>query len=384
MRKISWSSGIVVTGLCVFWIMLGSRTLAGARAHDFLNLYTGASLALTGHFAELHDPVVQLARERQIVPQLTALVPFVRPGFYAAILAPLALLPYTAAFAVWIALQCALLLASWGWAWRKFGSDALVFAALFLPAPLGIATGQDCVLLLVIFIAAFTLAERGRSFASGLVLGLLLWKFHLVLLWPVALLVQRRWRALAGFALAGTAEFATCVALGGWGAIRTYIALLTNKNIERLSPSPELMISYQGFAANLGIASPAFNLLWIASIIAVFVWTVREAPLWRMFAVTAVASELIVPHVYGYDATLLLLPIWLTIFHSQRPASKIAATLLATPLPFLFALADKPWAVVSSASLLLFFAVLSYEKAAAAAKEPHSTLAAVADRTQTV
>lgn len=87
--------------------------------------------------------------------------------------------------------------------------------------------------------------------------------------------------------------------------------------------------------------------------------------MWRMFAVTAVASELIVPHVYGYDATLLLLPIWLTIFNSQRPASKIAATLMATPLPFLFALADKPWAVVSSASMLLFFAVLAYEKIAA-------------------
>ncbi|MDP9114184.1 MAG: DUF2029 domain-containing protein [Acidobacteriota bacterium] len=383
MRKISWSSGIVVTGLCVFWIMLGSRTLAGARAHDFLNLYTGASLALTGHFAALHDPAVQFARERQIAPHLAALVPFVRPGFYAALLAPLALLPYTAAFAVWIVLQCALLVASWVWAWHRFGSDALVFAALFLPAPLGIATGQDCVMLLVIFIAAFTLAERGRSFAAGLVLGLLLWKFHLVLLWPVALLVQRRWRMLAGFALAGAAELAACVALGGWGVIRTYSSLLTNKSIERLSPSPELMISYEGFAANLGITSPAFKFLLITGIVMVFVWTVREAPLWRVFAVTAVASELIVPHVYGYDATLLLLPIWLTIFNSKQPASKIAATLMATPLPFLFALADKPWAVVSSASMLLFFGVLAYEKAARIVTEPRSNPVTIANRTQT-
>ena len=122
----------------------------------------------------------------------------------------------------------------------------------------------------------------------------------------------------------------------------------------------------------------------LASIVVLFVWTVREAPLWRMFAVTAVASELIVPHVYGYDATLLLLPIWLTIFNSKQPASKVAAALMATPLPFLFALADRPWAVVSSASMLLFFAVLVYEKAAAAIKEPYSNPAAVADRTQTV
>ncbi len=173
--------------------------------------------------------------------------------------------------------------------------------------------------------------------------------------------------------------------LGGWGAIRTYMRAAGEQKYLIISRHRrELMISYEGFAANLGIASPAFNFLLIASIIVLFVWTVRDAPLWRMFAVTAVASELIVPHVYGYDATLLLLPIWLTIFNSKQPASKIAATLMATPLPFLFALADKPWAVVSSASMLLFFGVLAYEKVALTAKEPHSNPVAVADRTQTV
>jgi len=40
--------------------------------------------------------------------------------------------------------------------------------------------------------------------------------------------------------------------------------------------------------------------------------------------------------------------------------------------------------VVSSASMLLFFAVLVYEKAAAAIKEPHPNPVAVADRIQTV
>jgi hypothetical protein len=80
-----------------------------------------------------------------------------------------------------------------------------------------------------------------------------------------------------------------------------------------------------------------------------------------MFCLTAFASLLIVPHVYAYDATLLLLPIWLTIFRSVRPISRIAATLFSTPIPFGFALADKPWAVVSSASMILLFAILAAE-----------------------
>jgi hypothetical protein len=121
------------------------------------------------------------------------------------------------------------------------------------------------------------------------------------------------------------------------------------------------MISYQGLAANLGIQSPVVLLAIIAVVVVIFLFAVRQAPLWRMFALTAAASLCIAPHVYGYDATLLLLPLWLTIFASTHPASRISATLMATPLPFGFALADKPWAVVSSASLILFFVILAME-----------------------
>jgi hypothetical protein len=102
----------------------------------------------------MHSPQVQLERERRFVPGLDALVPFVRPPFYALILAPLALLPFGAAFWVWIGLQSVLLIGCWAWAFRRWGPDALVFGALYLPTALGIAPGQDCVVMLVIAIAA--------------------------------------------------------------------------------------------------------------------------------------------------------------------------------------------------------------------------------------
>ena len=61
-----------VLGFSVLWIALGTQIIPGARKHDFLNLYTGASLALDGNFAHMHSPDVQLARERQYVPALDA------------------------------------------------------------------------------------------------------------------------------------------------------------------------------------------------------------------------------------------------------------------------------------------------------------------------
>jgi hypothetical protein len=223
--------------------------------------------------------------------------------------------------------------------------------------------------MLALVIVAFELAERSRWFAAGAVLALMLMKFHLILLWPVALLVERRWRMLAGFCATALALLGICAALGGIGSLRLYAALLQNKSLDHLSPSPELMISFQGLLANLGIEIPWVGALLVGAAVVVFLWSVRAAPLWRLFALTAVASLWIVPHVYGYDASLLLLPILLTIFRSAAPASRIAATLLSTPIPFGFALAGKPWAIVSSASVAIFLVLLASERKAPALKD---------------
>ena len=261
MRRVPVFVWVVVLAFSMVWIAMGSLITPGAQKHDFLNLYTGASLALEGKFAVLHDIDVQLQRERQFVPSTDALVPFVRPSFYALLLAPLALIPYATAFWVWIVLQSALLLGCWAWGYRRFGANALVFAAFSLPGPLGIASGQDCVMMLAIFVVAFELADRGKAGASGAVLALMLIKFHLILLWPVALVLQRRWKMLGGFCVAAITEVCLSLALGGMEGARNYVALLRNKNLDHLSPSKELMISFSGLTENLGIDSAWSRLL---------------------------------------------------------------------------------------------------------------------------
>jgi hypothetical protein len=359
MRRVPIYLWFVVFAFCGLWIALGSMIARGAKSQDFLNIYTGASLALDGKFATMHDVDAQLERERRYFPATDTLRPFVRPSFYALALAPLALIPFATAFWVWIAAQSTLLLACWTWGFRRFGENALVFAAFSLPGPLGIASGQDCVILLALFIVAFELADRGKPFASGAVLALMLIKFHLILLWPVALLLQRRWKMLGGFCAVAAGEALVSLALGGVQGATTYIALLRNKNLDRLSPSKELMICFQGLTENLGIQSTAGAAAIIAAILLIFAFAVYKAPLWKMFAVTAAASLLVAPHVYGYDATLLLLPFLLTIFYAQLTGAKIAATLLCTPLPFGFALAGKPYAIVASASMVIYLGLLA-------------------------
>ena len=73
--RLVWASRyLTVAVFVVFWIAIGSMVVPQARNHDFLNIYTGASLALDGHFDRLHDTDVQLARERKFVPETSVLV----------------------------------------------------------------------------------------------------------------------------------------------------------------------------------------------------------------------------------------------------------------------------------------------------------------------
>ena len=255
-----------------------------ARQNDFLNIYTGSSLAREGRFAELHDQQVQLSREKEFFPQASELIPFVRPAFYAALLAPLSLIPYESALWCWLLLQFLLLVGCWLWASRKFGSDALIFGALYYPTAHGISSGQDSSVMLLILIGAYVLAERGRPFWSGAVLGLALQKFHLLLLLPVAMLIGRQKKMLLAFGAAAIVEVLLCALLSGIHGMRLYAELLTSRYIKVLSPLPALMINIYAISKNLDIDSPVLSAVLVVLTLGLVMIALWKAPCWRSLA----------------------------------------------------------------------------------------------------
>jgi len=355
---------LAVIAFSAFWTLLGSILIPGARYHDFLNLYAGASLARDGAFGSMHSPEVQLQREREYAPQLPEVIPFVRPPFYALLLSPMAWLPFGAAFWAWLAVQSAVLISTWIWAFRRWGADALIFGSMYLPTALGIAHGQDCVLIAAIVLGVYALARRDREFLSGAVLGLGLIKFHLFLLWPLALLVQKRWRMMAGACAAVAVELLASLALAGPDGMARYFGLLRMNDLRHLNPSPELMINVRGLALNLGIDSAVVTGVLTVAVVVLTAAACWRAPLWRCVAAACAGSLLAVPHVYGYDAGLLLVGLWLAVFESGFESGykrvRIAATVLLTPLPLLLGLAGAPWAAATPLALLVFLASLAF------------------------
>jgi hypothetical protein len=355
-RKL-WVNGAIAATLLAVWgvLSLGFQAQQG----DFAAFYTGAAIARSGDFHHLHDAARQTAIERVIVPQRPDATFFVRPDIYAALLTPLALLPFRAAFAAWIAAQMLVLAACCWWAGRRFGPDALPLAGLFPLTVMSAAFGQDAVFYLGVLVAAWWLHERGRPLQSGLVLGLVLLKPHLAFLLPVAMLMQRRWRMLGGFALTAAAEAVGTFALAGPSGVASYLRFLHDR-AGYLSPHPERMLNTASVLLNLGCTSAAAGVL-LLLVAGAAILLAMMGPWWRALSAAVIGALVIAPHTIPYDAAWAILPAWLAYFCSRHPAVRAAAVLFFIPVPWLLQLLDKPWTIAPALVVLALLLAMAWE-----------------------
>ena len=158
---------------------------------DFLGLHIGGLMVREGNAAHLYDTGAIWARELQILPDLNGIRMYVRSPFYALILSPLTILPLWPAFVLEMSLFYIALLACWVWVASRFGPDSLIWSSVYYPAAIGTAFGQDCVVLLVTLILSYIWLEKNGLFRAGLLLGIGLFKFHLIVLFPLVLLMHR-------------------------------------------------------------------------------------------------------------------------------------------------------------------------------------------------
>lgn len=344
----------------LFWATIGSLIVRESYRRDFLNLYTGGLLARTGHFADLYDFKLQTTLQDQLIPDLPVHFPFVRPPFYALFLAPISLLPVAVAFPVWLGLQFAGLVFVWRWAWRRFGPESMAYCALFLPTCLGIVYGQDCILLLLVMLAAWTLMERDKDSWAGLVLSLTLFKFHLFLLLPLAIIARGRWKLLGGYAAGGIAMAAVSFVMVGRAGMEGYLALLTRKDLSTLAPSPGMMVGMNAVAVNLGLDSGWLVALLTAGAVGLVVWAARRpgADLY-WFWTAVVGSMLVSPHTYEYDLSALLVPTLMVAFSNSRRSLRIAGALTLMPVPYLATVAPAPLPITPSLVVIAFMIALS-------------------------
>lgn len=229
--------------------------------------------------------------------------PYVRPSIFALMSRPLGMLSFWNAFAVWGCLSLCAYSASVAILIRRFRLPAFVVPAYagFFPAIVGLISGQDACIFLLLVLVGWLLLEGRQDWLAGLIFALCLYKYNLILLVPVLLVMKRRFRALAWFGLGGVLLAVSSVWLA---SPREYVDLLIN--IRRIVPD-FTPVGLRGFGTAIGLP-------WCYPVLALIVligccWLMKRLPLTEAFCVAIVGMLLISPYVTWYDSTLLALPI---------------------------------------------------------------------------
>ena len=312
----------VILALVLWGLAIAMMTAPGARdwfgtlkGADFVHFYTLGRVALDRDTAVLYDGPALNARQVALVPASAGddFIPVYSPQTALAF-APLALVPYGLALALWMALT----LAGYYWAVRVFWQlsgrqvdPSLLFwaCAAFPPIWNLVLHGQTTFFPLVAFAAATLSLSRQHRFLAGAVLGLLAIKPQFALMIALIALVAREWRMIAGAVASLALQASAVVLVFGMGALRDYLAALRSlpAQFALLEPKPYQLHSLRVLTDLLPV--PLNHVLWGAGVIAVLALTYRAwtsgAPVVQRMSILVIASVIVSPHLTVYDAAVL-------------------------------------------------------------------------------
>lgn len=325
-RAVAWT----VVALCVV-----AATLNVALGHlpetaigtvlqpDWFAHWTGGRLLLEGRAGDLYDPAVQQALQDSVTGGRDDLAWFVSPPAAALLYLPFSALPYVASGVLWTVVTIVLLVASVllvrpllpAYSDRQWRLAVLGVAAS-QPLLELVGGGQDSALLLLIWVVGLRLLDAGRDPAAGAVLALGLVKPQLFVLVPLVLLVQRRWSALAAWAVAAAGVVGLSLAAAGTEGVEDWIAALTSDRYREVVqvgqawmmhgiPSALVALVPSSWASAAQLVGLALGALLVAAMLMV-VRRARDAPVGAVWALVALTTVLVTPHVLSYDLMLAI------------------------------------------------------------------------------
>jgi len=309
---------------------------------DFIIFYGASNLTLHGQAAQAFDPQALLVVQRAVLPGVPEGLRWCYPPPYQLLIAPLALLPFPLAYAVFIGVT----LAAFAWMVQTIypGRLTLLMIGAFPGTFVNIWDGQNGFLTAALLGFGLTALDR-RPWLAGAMLGLLVYKPQFGILLPILLIGTGRWRSTLAAALSGGAFIAASALILGtapWIAfLHTLPVVSTELAAGQLpwSRVPSLFVA----ARYLGAPAPAAYALQavVAAIVAVttlLAWR-RPGPLALKAGLAVLATFLVTPYSFNYDLVLLAVPIAAIAWYGRDhalPSGTMAMLLLAAMTPNLF------------------------------------------------
>ena len=280
-----------------------------AFGRDFANIWTAGRLGVDGQTHLIYDlPLYHLVQDTYFGVDYPLHAWSYPPAFLPFVL-PFGTMPYLTAFALWTVLTGGLLLL----AARAWGADGWGLALLALSPAVVVNAfgGQNGALSAAILLGALYQLDR-RAVLAGILIGCMVYKPHLAVLMPVALLAAGRWQVIIGVAATTVAALILfSISLYGiepWITYVTETAPLHAKVLQKGDGAIPLMMPGAYMAARvLGLVAygPYIQAVFSAIAVAAVAWAWRrpDEPVLRA-AIFLAAVPLAVPYAFNYDLTV--------------------------------------------------------------------------------
>lgn len=314
---------ILVMQITIWSVFLPKGGLRGIA--DFRPFYTGGYMIRTGHRKELCNYDAQKRFEDALVPvDIDFMLPMIHLPFEELLFVPLSVFSYRTAYWIFLACNSALVVVCF-WIlkpkmqvladrWQLF--PILLFAG-FYPISRALVQGQDSIILLALLAGAFWYIDRDRDLIAGLLIGIGVFKFQIVIPLVFLLLVWRRWRVAAGFAVSAAAATMISFWLVGVHGMREYAETLaamtahlnSRADILHYGAVPSSMVNIRGLiTALLGGTLSHFGSLFVIFALSVAVLLIAA---WQRlsFQLAIMASSLVSYHFLCHDASILVIPL---------------------------------------------------------------------------
>jgi hypothetical protein len=315
--------------------MVNAASFESVSRTDFGAMYSAAFIVREGRAGKLYDTSEQARVEKRLLNREPPLL-IVHPPFEAFFFTPLTRFSLVGAYKIWSVFNVSLwilfchLLYYHAPVPKRLGSY-MVACFGFPPAWTALADGQTSLLILFIYALVFMALRRRWEFAAGILLGVGLIRFQLVLPFVLICLLRRKWRLTAGFAVVALALGGVSVAAVGLPAMSSYGKLIIDvvKNPGNPAHSgvlPRDMPSLRGCLDT--ILSGTRALRWTRPIVVLVSLSLLSltASRWRRndkddksgsenltFAAALAVALITSFHLFYYDLSLMLLPILLVL-----------------------------------------------------------------------
>lgn len=281
---------------------------------DFLTPWAAVRAFFEGRLAMVYVDIdaftdFQNALFADRFPDIVHYRPFLYPPFWLMVLLPLGLIAVDAAY--WVFMLLTVGASAWQqrrdpWGWLAMATSP---AAVHV-----VVSGQATFLAVALAYGGLRLLDK-RPALAGILFGLLGYKPQLCLLFPVALIAARQWRALAWAAATGIVLVLASAAVFGVGAWLDFVELMRATSGERMHHYVmEVLKAYitTPYVSALAIGLPRA----VASSIQLGFTAIAVAATWYAFrrhrpgaartAVLLAGTFFVSPYMLNYDLLLLM------------------------------------------------------------------------------